>query len=514
MVVVGWLLLVLVVAFMAFDDYVLQRTARQPLTPLAVMADALIPREEATESAALPNSIAVLPFESLSPDPSNDFFAASLHEEILSQLGIIRGLRPIARTSVLQYAGAARPITEIAHELNAESVMEGSVAYGEGRVVVSVRLIDAATGTRLWGDRYNNMFEDVFEIQEDIARNVVAALEAEFLPGEQQRIGQRRTESPAADTLYLEARSLASDPVTAEELLERAIGIDPEFALAHGHKAYLYASALRGTGRFARNGLNLVTLARDAANRALEIDPSLGIAHMALGNTHFVSGELAQAQAEYERALELSPNDSLVLALYSAFKRYIGEYDEAIGFSERGASIDPSNAFVLPQLGFNHWYARDYDAAIAAFVRTIALAPTDEGAHLGLAAAEIAKGNEDTALRELQFAAELLDPDFTALRLEQLTFAYSQLGREQEASRFHGMLMELAEQESVPEAMLGMADLAIGEHERAFERLENAVRSPSIGDQIVLGDLKANPYGVPMLEESPWRELRSRIGVL
>ncbi len=107
-----------------------------------------------------------------------------------------------------------------------------------------------------------------------------------------------------------------------------------------------------------------------------------------------------------------------------------------------------------------------------------------------------------------------MDPNIPALRLEQLAFAYSQLGREQEARRFHRLLVELADRESVPVAMLGMAGFAIGEHDQAFQRLETAVTSPSTGDQIVLSELKANPYGVPILEESPWRELRGRIGAL
>ena len=426
----------------------------------------------------------------------------------------IRDLNVIARTSVLAYPDSGKSIPEIADELNVEMIMEGSVRIAGDELRVTVQLIDGATNTHLWTEVYPGDLSDIFAIQADIATRIAMALEVELLPGEQQRIGQRPTESPAAYTLYLEARSLPSDPVTAEGLLDRAIGIDLEFALAYAHKAYLYASDLRGVGRFARDGGSLVSLARDAANRALEIDPSLGIAHMALGAAHHVSSELAQAQAEYERALELSPNDSLVLAQYSTFKRYIGEYDDAISLSDSGVSIDPGNAFVVSQLGFNYLYAGDYGAASTEFMKTIDLAPTDEGAHLGLAMAEIVRGNEAVVLTELQFAEELLDPDFTALRLAQLTFAYSQLGRGLEANRFHGMLMALAEQETVPDAILAMADLGVGEHERALERLENTVRSPSTGDQIALAELKANIYGVPILEERPWRELRSRIGVL
>jgi adenylate cyclase len=148
------------------------------------------------ESDKLPNSIAVLLCDNLSPDPDNAFFAASLHEEILNQLVRLGALNVIARTSVMQYADAARPIPEIADELRVESIMECSVSYGDDRVAITTQLVDGDTGVHLWSERYNRELRDVFAIQADIAMNVANALRAELSLDEQATIEGRATESP------------------------------------------------------------------------------------------------------------------------------------------------------------------------------------------------------------------------------------------------------------------------------------------------------------------------------
>jgi TolB-like protein/Tfp pilus assembly protein PilF len=504
-------LLVLVVAFMAIDSYVLQRGTQEPSAMATASTRTPTPVEDDAETTVLPNSIAVLPFENLSPDPNNDFFAASVHEEILTQLGIIRGLSVIGRTSVRQYAGAARPITEIARELNVESIMEGSIAYGEGRVVVSARLIDSATGTRLWGDRYNNVFENIFEIQADIAMNIANALEAEFSPAEQERIEQVPTDSPAAYVLYLRARDI---PFTAPDLLEQAISLDPEFALAHALKAYVYAAEVEGTSVDPTEAATLVRVAREAAERALMLDSTLGLAHSALANLHLAAGDLSEAEAAYRQALDLSPSDSNVLALYSRFKRYVGEYDEAINLSHRSVELDPNNPFSIIQLAFSHWYALEYEAAASAFQRYLALDPTNPIGHLGVAFVEVSRKNEEEALRQLQFAEQLWQPEFPSLRLGQLAFAYGQMGLRQEAERFFGRLRELGDEEPIAEAVWAMAYFATGEYDQAFQRLESAISNSLPGDEIALSELKANPYDDSVLKETPWQELRDRIGAL
>ena len=196
----------------------------------------------------LANSIAILPCANLSPDPDNAYFSAGIHGEILNQLDKIQELNVIARTSVLQYADAARPITEIAQELNVGNVMDCSVSYAENRVAVSVQLIDAETGVNLWSERYNEKLADVFDIQADIAIRIAIALEAKLLPGERESIEERPTNSPEAYANYLRALELfwvagepSSPPSRLSDLLsylDRAIDLDSEFSLAYARRAW------------------------------------------------------------------------------------------------------------------------------------------------------------------------------------------------------------------------------------------------------------------------------------
>ena len=155
-----------------------------------------------------PNSIAVLPFENLSPDPDNAYFAAGIHESTLNQLAKIRDLTVMSRTSVMQYEQDPPPIPEIAGALNVETVLEGSVRYANGRVLITAQLIDGSTGRHLWSDEFNRELADIFAVQAEVARRIAAALEVQLLPDEQARIETRATESIEAYQHYLHAMSL------------------------------------------------------------------------------------------------------------------------------------------------------------------------------------------------------------------------------------------------------------------------------------------------------------------
>jgi len=457
----------------------------------------------------LPNSVAVLPLENLSPDPDDAYFAAGMHEEILNHLAKLRNLNVISRTSVVRYADSDLSIPEIADELNVETVMEGSVRYANDRVLVTIQLIDPETDAHLWSESYNRDLADVFGIQADIAMNVANSLEAEFSLAEQESIEVVPTDSPAAYALYLRSRATAGPASLG--YLEQAIELDPDFGLAHATKAYWYAERIEGALVNPAEAAALMPLVREHAEQALALDPTIGIAHSALANLNNVSGNLAEAQVAYERALEVSPNDPHVMALYSRFKRYAGEYDDAIRLSERSVTLGPNDQFSNIQLAFNYWYAHDYSAAVAAFQRGIKLNAADETSHIGWGFAEVSRGNYEEALRELQIAEQLR---VSSLRLAQHAFAYGQMGRAEDAARFFGLLEDLSSEEPVAEAVWAMAYFAIGDYDEAYRRLGNAVRSPLAGEQIALSELKANAYGDPLLDESRWRELRDQIGVL
>jgi len=241
-VIIG--VLVLAVGFMFVDNYLPQSGpfAGAEIDPASLQLMPAAPESptpaapEQPESPVLPNSVAVLPLQNLSPDPNNAYFAAGIHEEILNQLAKLSNLNVISRTSVVRYADSGMSIPQIAAELNVQTVMEGSVRYANNRVLVTMQLIDPETDAHLWSDSYNRDLADVFAIQADIAMNVANALRAEFSQAEQARIEAVPTDSPEAYAEYLRARA-AVEYDTAFGLLDAAIRLDPEFALAYATKA-------------------------------------------------------------------------------------------------------------------------------------------------------------------------------------------------------------------------------------------------------------------------------------
>jgi TolB-like protein/DNA-binding winged helix-turn-helix (wHTH) protein len=311
--------------------------------------------------APLPNSIALLPFDNLSPDPDDAYFAVGIHEELLNQLTKVGDLRVASRTSVQSYAGTQKSTPEIARELNVETVLDGSVRYADGRVVVTTRLSDGASNTTLWSESYDREFSNIFAIQSEIALNVARALRAELLPAEREKVTRVPTTSLRAYDLYLSASARQGRETRAEILLaieevEQALALDPNFALAWALK-----SDLRTVFQYfdPEHGAEHRALGEQAARHALELDPSLGTAHAALGFALSTMRDFTAAEAAYRKALDLNvplgdPNGYAVLQLTVANFRYAHE----IAREARGAvPYDPTvlRFLVLTSAMLDEW---------------------------------------------------------------------------------------------------------------------------------------------------------------
>ena len=343
----------------------------------------------------------MLPFENLSPDPDNAYFAAGIHESIISKLAGLRSLNVIARTSVMQYAESAPPIPEIARDLRVETVLEGSVRYAADKVLVTAQLIDGVTGFHLWAAEYPGDLSDVFAIQADIAMNIANALEAEFSLAEQEIIEQVPTEFTAAYAYYLRAMS-RTDIVETIADLDQATRLDPEFALAYAQKANFQAISLLGFGEATpAQAAEFERAAQDNAQQALALDSTLGLAYAALAITHVANRRGVAAREAFERALQFSPNDASLLTEYARLKRYTGEYAEAVELMRRAVELDPNNSNPYLNLGVAYRYARQYRLAAAALQNGLELDPTSITIHINLARAEVALGNHSEALRLL-----------------------------------------------------------------------------------------------------------------
>jgi TolB-like protein len=513
-VIIG--VLTLALGFVTFnyvlvDDNPTQTTVEtSPVVPATTGPVGAATEEENTR---LPNSVAVLPLENLSPDPDNAYFAAGMHEEILNHLAKLRNLNVISRTSVTRYEDSDLSIPEIAAELNVETVMEGSVRFANDQARITLQLIDPLTDAHLWSEAYDGDLSDVLAIQADIAMNVANALEAEFSLEEQQSLERRSTTSDAAYNLYLRALNAWQQRADPAPDLLRAIELDPNFAEAYAQGA-LYLAI---TGTPSDETERLVV---ENAEKALELDPSLGLAHLALGVLHQSRWRGAEALASLERAYELNPSDPLALTEYARFNRYVGNYEAAVEANLRAAELDPNTRNTQSQLGTSLHALGEFDRAAEAFQAALDLDPSFLGTYTQFAQLEAARGNNDAALRRLEIAEGLLAPD-NATRIIQMAGTYARLGRPDDALRMYRLIEAIDREQAESDARWAVAYLAIGDEDEAYSRLTNAIENqvpsglyPYNAVRVAFTNLKSNVWGLPALEEPRFVELRDRIFAL
>jgi len=353
-------------------------------------------------------SIAVLPFENLSGDEENAFFAAGVHEDILTYLAKVRDVRVISRSSVMQYADRRVSVREVARDLGVAHVMEGSIRRAGSRVRVTAQLIDARTDEHLWAENFDGELSDVFAIQTTIAQAIVKALEAQLSPEEQQRLAERPTSSVEAYDLFLKARdvgnragiSLESD-LEVERLLEQAIAADPGFALAHAMlgeartQAYWF-SADRTPERLAA--------AKTAIDRAFQLNPGLPEAHLALAGYYYRGFyDYTRALEQLEIARRGFPGSTDVLHLLGLTLRRLGRWSESVDAFEEAAQLDPANLGSKGEAFGTAIDAREWDRARAISERLAAEHPRN-GTFAAYRASLLLQRYGDTAGARLQFA--------------------------------------------------------------------------------------------------------------
>ena len=486
-----------------------------------------VPVDELAQKSAgdsLRKSVAILPFENLSPDPDNAYFAAGLHEEILHQLARIHDLRVISRKSVLQFVESNIGIPEIADALNVQFVMEGSARYSGDEVRIQAQLIDGQTDESLWVNVYQRELIDIFSIQADIAQRIAAKLEARFLPEDKGRIESQSTQSPQALASYLQAVSLdwgtAGDKDRALALLDDAISNDPDFGPAIAFRALVNATSLNNTPGSVEDwqpqSLRIEQTARLDAERALELDPGLGRAYVALARINQYRWNGSAARQAYEEGLQIAPNDVDLLRGYAWFNSVARNHDYAIELAERAVVIDPMNAATHAELGQRHTFAGHWDAAYSAHQAAVSLNPDYGVYHLRVANNEIARGNLADALNELATAEALIDlstasPDLLA----ELAYAYSRADSGENARRIVDVLEKNSSHTYVGVGARAMSLLALGQYSQALVQLREA--AAVIDEGIMDGGFKslaqisANVLADPALEQPGFREARNQL---
>ncbi|PYL26018.1 MAG: hypothetical protein DMF37_03335, partial [Verrucomicrobia bacterium] len=378
------LVVTLVVSAVALviSSLVLFHRASQPTTrapaPGALATSAL---------AAIPEkSIAVLPFENLSDEKGNAYFADGVQDEILTGLSRVADLKVISRTSVMQYkTGTKRNLREIATDLGVAHVLEGSVQRAGGRVRVNAQLIDARTDSQLWAERYDRDVADVFVIESEVAGRIVAQLQAKISPSEKAAIEKALTTDLVAHDLYLRAQALfadTSDPLHAREklpqaaqLLDQAVARDPHFLQAWCLLSRVHSVAyFRGHDHSAAR-LDLANAALEAARR---LQPDAGEVHLALANYYYHGfRDYGRARSEVAIARRTLPNNAEVF-LYTGFiDRREGHWAEATRNLERAIELDPRNFFILQQLALTYRSQHRYADEARIYDRALPIVPAD-----------------------------------------------------------------------------------------------------------------------------------------
>ena len=357
-------------------------------------------------------SIAVLPFESLAVDPENEFFAAGIHEEVISQLSKIGGLKVISRTSVMEYAGRSENLRTIAAELGATNILEGSVRRSGDHVRITTQLIDARSDEHLWSESYDRQLTDIFAIQIDVAQRIADALNVRLTAREQERIERRPTDNVEAYDYYLRGRVYAArglvreDAEMAVQMYERAVQLDTDFALA-----YAALSSARVWLGFEFNRQGQTEEAKAAVDRALELEPDLLEAHLALGDYHYYGHrDYEGALRAYEVVQRRDPNNALAIAQAAWIRRRQGNWAEAVAGVERALELDPRNQELAYGLAQTYSRMRRYREALRYVERGIAFSPQHVHGYQEKALIHLSwRGDEVRALEALREGAARTD---------------------------------------------------------------------------------------------------------
>jgi eukaryotic-like serine/threonine-protein kinase len=457
------------------------------------------PREEL-------DAVAVLPFENTSGDPDSEYLSDGITESLINSLSQLGRLRVLARSTVFRYKGRKGDPLELGRELNVRAVLTGRVLQRGETLVISSELMDVANGWQLWGERYKRKLDDIFDVQEEIAKVIFDKLRVKLSPKEENRLARRPTESREAYELYLRARH-AGDKMTRQGLLKaleycrRAVEIDPAFASAQAWIAWLYAAL--GIFGFLPFG-EAAHHAKSAGLKALGINTDLAEAHAALGMVGVFEWEWEMAERETRRALELDPGSEL--ALFAACHRsmYLGNFETAFRHADRALELNPLSIMIIYSRALAHYYAGHFDDAIQGLLRCIDLEPEFALAHFILSACYAFKGLPGNAFEELENAGEFIVPSEVGRAL-----ILALTGQPDEAR--HALAQfKVGPVTGLTAMYIGWVYTALGDKDEAMRWLQEAYRQRTT----LLATIGVRP-GMDALRSDPrFRDLVRRIGLL
>lgn len=420
-------------------------------------------------------TVAVLPFVNVSRDPDTKYLGEGITDELINALAKVERLRVVSRTSVFALEGERRDVRAVGALLGATAVLEGTVRAAGGRLRITAQLSDASTGRLLWSERYDREMRDVFAIEDEIATTIVSTLRPTLVRDVEESVPRRYTDNVEAYSLYLKGRfhwnrRTTEAIATAIEHFERAIALDPDYALAYSGLSDSYALQLDYRGVPVQDGM---TRAKREAQRALEIDDTLAEAHASLAWVTFIyDWEWDAAERSFRRAIDLKPGYATAHQWYAWLLAARGRMDDALVEERTALELDPISVSVRRGLGWLYWYARRPDAAVRHLQRAIRMDPTATESYRILAYAHLHRGVQDSAALVAREAVALAPDSAYALATQGYVEALS--GRPEVARELLSDLHTRARESYVSPVAFATLAIALGDIDDAFRWLEAA----------------------------------------
>jgi len=457
------------------------------------------------------DSVAVLPFANLSDDPANSYFSEGITDDIITSIAHIRGIRVLSRASVSLYKDAGRSVTEIAAELEAATIVLGSVRRSGSQVRIVAEVIDATQDDHLWSETYDRELEDIFKVQSEVAQCIADAVARELPAADRQRIETRGTTNPEAYDLYLRGRFLWNQRTEsaiseAARYFQRALEHDSDFALAHA----AMAEAQTVLGLYgAASPRDVMPAAKRAADAALAIDPALGEALAAKACLFGVyDWDWGAAEAAFQEAIGLAPSYATVHQWYALNLLVpLGRFAAASEALEHANELDPGSAAIGTSGGIIAFYSRRYDAAIEALQGVLESHPRFGLAHYFLGQCHEELGQMDAAILAHASAVELTED--SSETLAGLAHAKGRAGNVDEAEALLARLQKRGQRRYVSHALFAQVLVGLGRHEEALAELEKAVEERAT-DLIWTG---VRPFYDPIRELPRFKAVLERVGL-
>ena len=481
-------------------------------TVVLIIAGYLLLKPSLSEKEELPasrweNSIAVLPFADLSPEEDQEWFCDGMTEQIITNLSKIKRLMVIGRTSVMQFKDTKKTLPEIGEELNVSHILEGSIRKYGNSIRVTAKLINTKDGSHLWADDFDRKLEHVFEVQDDVSQAIVTNLLATLSTEEKENIKTNRPSNPEAYENYLKGLHYLhtdeeNDLLRSVDYFIRAIELAPTYAIAYTELANAYQRL---------TGLTYMSLdegypkALAAVERALDLEPELNEAHLALARIKFIlEWDWEGAEKEFLKVLKLNPNSAKGHERYGVYLVMMGRFEKATQEILLARELEPLSAWINNNVGWIYYYQRQYEKALSAYQKNLEMYPGFSMSYREQAVVYMCYGMPDDAITSAQKAVTISDNDI--LNISNLGLIYAMAGEREKANVIIQQLLERSETKPIPLYDLSMMFGALGDNDQAFKYLEEAYEKKSnwafeINVDPVADNLRLDPRYAPLIRK-------------